>query len=55
MMASALRLLVRGYRLIVSPVLPPSCRFFPSCSEYAEDALSRHGVLRKCLPSPRGR
>jgi putative membrane protein insertion efficiency factor len=37
---------VRGYRLFVSPVLPRSCRFFPSCSEYAEEAFERHGALR---------
>jgi uncharacterized protein len=44
--ARCLRLAVRGYRLLVSPMLAPSCRFFPSCSEYAEQALSRHGALR---------
>jgi uncharacterized protein len=31
--------LVRGYRLIVSPLLPRTCRFEPSCSAYAEEAL----------------
>ena len=35
-----------GYRLIVSPFLPPSCRYFPSCSQYAYDAIEKHGVLR---------
>jgi uncharacterized protein len=44
--ASCLRLAVRGYRLLLSPLLPPACRFFPSCSEYAEQALSHHGALR---------
>ena len=39
-------LLVRLYRFCVSPLLPPSCRFYPSCSAYAEEAISRHGWLR---------
>ncbi len=38
--------LVRFYQLFISPVLPNSCRFFPSCSEYAMEALSRYGALR---------
>jgi len=38
--------IIRLYRLILSPVLPRSCRFIPSCSEYAEQALSKHGILR---------
>lgn len=36
---------IRGYQLLVSPLLPPSCRFFPSCSHYSAQALERHGVL----------
>ena len=39
-------LLVRGYRFAVSPVLPKSCRFEPSCSAYAEEALQKHGFFR---------
>jgi uncharacterized protein len=38
--------LVRLYQLTLSPMLGPSCRFEPSCSEYAAQAISRHGVLR---------
>ncbi len=41
-----LLLLVRVYRRLVSPMLPPSCRFYPSCSAYAETALVRHGAAR---------
>jgi len=38
--------LVRLYRLAISPLLPPSCRFHPSCSAYAVEALARHGAAR---------
>ncbi len=41
-----LLLLVRIYRRLVSPMLPPACRFYPSCSAYAETALVRHGALK---------
>ena len=42
--ASILRLLVRGYQLVFSPILPMSCRYYPSCSHYAAEALERHGA-----------
>ncbi len=38
--------LVRLYRRLVSPLLPPACRFYPSCSAYAEGALLRHGAAK---------
>ena len=38
--------LIRGYRAAISPLLPRSCRFEPSCAAYAEEALHRHHVLR---------
>ncbi len=38
--------LVRAYRWAVSPFLMPSCRFAPSCSEYAIESLMRHGAFR---------
>ena len=38
--------LVRAYQAILSPLLPSSCRFLPSCSVYAIEALERHGALR---------
>ncbi len=41
-----LRGLVRLYQLVLSPVLPPSCRYVPSCSHYAIEALASHGTLR---------
>ena len=37
---------IRLYQLVVSPLLPKSCRFAPSCSHYAVAAVQRHGVLR---------
>lgn len=37
---------VRGYQLVLRPLLPPACRFAPSCSEYATAALAEHGLLR---------
>ncbi|WP_242392648.1 membrane protein insertion efficiency factor YidD [Anaeromyxobacter oryzisoli] len=46
MIARALVLLVRLYQRLISPLLPPACRFYPSCSAYAVTALQRHGALR---------
>ncbi|HST10662.1 MAG TPA: membrane protein insertion efficiency factor YidD [Terriglobales bacterium] len=43
---NAVLLLLRGYKAVVSPLLPPSCRFVPTCSEYATEAVERYGVLR---------
>jgi uncharacterized protein len=42
----ALIYLVKGYQVSLSPLLPPSCRYYPSCSAYAVEALERHGALR---------
>lgn len=38
--------LIRFYQFAVSPLLGPRCRFYPSCSAYAVEALRRHGLLR---------
>ena len=38
--------LVRGYQCLISPLLPPMCRFVPSCSEYCVVAVVRHGTWR---------
>lgn len=43
---AALAGMIRGYQRVLSPVLPPSCRFHPSCSQYTLEAVTRHGVLR---------
>lgn len=40
-----LMVLVQGYRLFLSPLLGTNCRFYPSCSAYALQALSQHGAL----------
>ena len=46
---SYLRLLcilpIRFYQLVISPLLPPACRFYPTCSAYAIEAILRHGVF----------
>jgi hypothetical protein len=44
--ARLLRALVRGYQLLARPLLPASCRFIPGCSDYAREALARHGTVR---------
>ncbi len=46
LLARPLIWLVRGYQLAISPMLPPSCRFYPSCSHYAIEALQRHGPIK---------
>ena len=56
--------LVRAYRALLAPLLAPRCRFVPSCSAYALEALSTHGALRggwltlrrlgRCHPFHRG-
>ena len=60
---AALRVL-DGYRSFVSPLLPPACRFHPTCSEYCEEAIRRHGLVKgvvlgflrllRCQPLSRG-
>ena len=39
-------LLLRAYQGMVSPLLPPACRFVPTCSEYAVEAVEHYGALR---------
>lgn len=43
--SAVLRGLVRLYQLLISPILPASCRFHPSCSAYAMEALAKHGPV----------
>jgi uncharacterized protein len=37
--------ILQGYKRWISPLLPPACRFVPTCSEYAMEAVEKHGVL----------
>ena len=46
MIGHVLIALLRIYKRFLSPLLGPRCRFAPSCSEYAMEAISRHGTLR---------
>ena len=39
-------LLIRSYQLVLSPMLPASCRYIPSCSAYAAEAVERYGAVR---------
>ena len=38
--------LISGYQKAISPLLPPSCRFEPTCSHYAYGAIQKHGVIK---------
>ena len=46
LLGDLLRGLIGAYQLLISPLLLPSCRFEPSCSHYAQDAIAEHGALR---------
>ena len=45
-MKRAVQFALRGYKRLISPMLPHACRFMPTCSEYAMEAVERHGVIR---------
>ena len=45
-MRQLLLLAIRGYQAALSPLLPASCRYTPTCSEYARQAVERYGVAR---------
>ncbi|KAB2311015.1 membrane protein insertion efficiency factor YidD [Betaproteobacteria bacterium SCN2] len=46
MLSRLLILLVRFYQYAISPLLPPSCRFLPTCSQYTLEALRKHGAIK---------
>jgi putative membrane protein insertion efficiency factor len=56
--------IVKGYQYVISPILPPSCRFIPTCSTYTIQAIEKYGVVRgtylglrrilRCHPFSRG-
>ena len=63
-MKTVLLFLVRSYQAVISPLFPPTCRFMPTCSNYAIEAITRHGALKggwlagwrilRCHPFSRG-
>lgn len=63
-MTAVVQAMLRGYKRWISPALPPACRYVPTCSEYAMDAVEEWGVLRglalaawrllRCHPFTRG-
>lgn len=46
MMTRLFVLMIHGYQRFVSPYTPPTCRFYPTCSAYAAEAIQRHGAWR---------
>ncbi|CAN5471850.1 membrane protein insertion efficiency factor YidD [soil metagenome] len=48
MLARVMILMIRFYQKWISPVLPPSCRFRPTCSAYTLEAIQRYGAARGC-------
>ncbi len=63
-MKKILILPIKFYRLVISPMFPPRCRFYPTCSAYALEAIEKHGALKggflsikrvlKCHPFHKG-
>lgn len=45
-MKKLLLILIRMYQYTISPFLPASCRFYPSCSEYSYQSIVRHGIIK---------
>jgi putative membrane protein insertion efficiency factor len=45
-MRTIIVMLLGAYKRVISPVLPPACRFYPTCSEYTREAVERHGAAR---------
>ena len=39
-------ILIKGYRLVISPLFPPACRFHPTCSQYAIEAIETFGIVQ---------
>lgn len=63
-MKLALLAIIRGYQKLISPLFPPHCRFYPTCSEYGHQAIEKHGFFKgawlaivrigKCHPFHKG-
>ncbi len=44
-MKKILIILIKFYKFAISPIFPPSCRFYPTCSQYAIEAIEKHGSI----------
>lgn len=53
MVKEPFKLAIFLYKRLISPVLPPSCRFYPSCADYAYEAIEVHGVIKGLLYATR--
>ena len=45
-MQRLLIIVLKGYKILISPMLPSACRFYPTCSEYMMEAVAQHGAVR---------
>jgi putative membrane protein insertion efficiency factor len=50
-MKKILIVLINFYQKIISPYLPPSCRFYPTCSEYAKQSINKYGAIKGTVKS----
>ena len=41
-------LIIKGYKTLISPILPPSCRYYPTCSDYGVEAIKKYGPFKGC-------
>lgn len=52
-MSKLLLLIIKAYTYVISPILPASCRFTPTCSAYSMEAITRHGAIKGLFMSLR--
>lgn len=52
-MSKLLLLIIKAYAYVISPILPASCRFTPTCSTYSMEAITRHGAIKGLFMSLR--
>lgn len=50
-MRNIIILIIKGYKVFISPFIPPACKYEPSCSAYAIDAFKKYGILKGFLLS----
>ena len=53
LLSLAMRGMIRGYQLLIAPIMPPSCRYYPSCSHHAAEAVEHHGAWHGLLLAAR--